>query len=59
MEILWRTFGRVLEEAKQKFADCMIKALRIETDINRGREIYEGFTVQAIEGIDGKVYNYF
>jgi predicted DNA-binding protein (UPF0251 family) len=42
MEILWRTFGRVLEEAKQKFADCMIKAIRIETDINRGREIHEG-----------------
>jgi predicted DNA-binding protein (UPF0251 family) len=41
MELFWETFGRDLNEAKQKVADRMIKGIGIEIGINRGEEIHE------------------
>ena len=44
MKISRATFGRILEEARQKVADAIIngKALRIETNINEKGESHEG-----------------
>ncbi len=43
MKISRATFGRILEEARQKVADAIIngKALRIETNINEKGESHE------------------
>ena len=44
MEISRATFGRILEEARHKVAEAIIKgkALRIETNINEKGDCHEG-----------------